>query len=174
MFDPETRNSPLVLETKKLIAEGFDQRSTDDLARLLAHADQRVRQEAQFSLAAKGAAGTKTFAGVLSGSHQIGRLHAIWGLGQIARTSPAAIGALLSMFGDADAEVRSQAAKALGDVRSEKAYDGLVKLLSDSEPRPRFFAAISLSKLGRKECVPAVLEMLRANNDKDQIGRAHV
>ena len=168
VFDPETRNSPLVLETKKLIAEGFDQRSPDELAKLLAHADQRVRQESQFSLAAKGAGSIKTFAGVLSGTHQLARLHAIWGLGQIARTTPIAINVLLSLLGDADAEVRSQAAKTLGDVRATKAYAGLVKLLSDAEPRPRFFAAISLSKLGRKEAVSAVLEMVRTNNEKDR------
>ncbi len=168
VFDPETRNSPLVLETKKLIAEGFDQRSADELARLLTHADQRVRQEAQFSLAAKGAGSIKTFSGVLGGTHQISRLHAIWGLGQIARTTPAAIDALLPVLDDADAEVRAQAAKTLGDVRAAKAYEALVKLLSDSEPRPRFFAAISLGKLGRKEAVPAVIAMLRANNNSDR------
>jgi len=168
VFDPETRNSPLVLETKKLIAEGFDQRSSDELAKLLAHADQRVRQEAQFSLAAKGAGSIKTFAGALSGNQQLARLHAVWGLGQIARTTPIAVNALLPLLGDADVEVRSQAAKTLGDVRSEKAYDGLVKLLSDTEARPRYFAAISLSKLGRKEAMPAVVEMLRANSDKDR------
>ncbi len=168
VFDPETRNSPLVLETKKLIAEGFDQRASDELAKLLTHADQRVRQESQFSLAAKGAGSITTFTGVLSGTHQLARLHAIWGLGQIARTTPAAIDALLPILGDADAEVRAQAAKTLGDVRAAKAYDGLVKLLSDAEPRPRFFAAISLSKLGRKEAVPAVIAMLRANNNSDR------
>lgn len=168
VFDPETRNSPLVLETKKLMADGFDQRSADELGKLLAHADQRVRQEAQFALAAKGAGSIKTFANVLSGAHQLARLHAVWGLGQIARTTPAVTDALLPLVGDADAEVRSQAAKVLGDIRAAKSYDALVKLLSDSEPRPRFFAAISLSKLGRKECVPVVLAMLRANNDQDR------
>ena len=167
VFDPATRNSPLVLEVKKLFAEGFDKRSAEELARLLAHADQRVRQEAQFTLAAQWT-GLPTFSAVLRSENQLARLHAVWGLGQIARTSPAGIDLLLTLLGDADAEVRSQAAKVLGDLRTAKAYDGLVKLLSDSEPRPRFFAAISLSKLGRKECVPAVLEMLRANNDKDR------
>ena len=168
VFDPETRHSPLVLETKKLAAEGFDQRPAAELAGLLTHADQRVRQEAQFALASKGGGSVKTFAGVLGGAHPLARLHSVWGLGQIARTAPAAIDTLLPLVGDADAEVRSQAAKVLGDIRAAKAYDALVKLLSDSEPRPRFFAAISLSKLGRKECVPAVLAMLRANNDQDR------
>jgi quinoprotein glucose dehydrogenase len=168
VFDPETRNSAVVLEVKQLFAEGFDQRSADELGRLLAHADQRVRQEAQFALAAKGASSIRNFTAVLSGAHPLARLHAIWGLGQIARTTPAAIDALMPLIGDADAEVRSQTAKMLGDVRAAKAFDGLVKLLCDAEPRPRFFAAISLSKLGRKECVPAVLAMLRANNDQDR------
>lgn len=166
VFDPETRNSPLVLETKKLIAEGFDQRSPDELAKLLAHADQRVRQEAQFALAAQWTA-LNGFQNALRSDNQLARLHAVWGLGQIARRFPS-VDVLLPLLGDADAEVRSQAAKTLGDVRSEKAYEGLVKLLSDSEARPRFFAAISLSKLARKEAVPAVIEMLRANNDKDR------
>jgi quinoprotein glucose dehydrogenase len=168
VFDPETRHSAPVLEVKKLFAEGFDRRSMEELGTLLSHADQRVRQEAQFALAAKGATAIRTFAGVLGGAHQPARLHALWGLGQIARTTPAAIDALLSLLGDTDPEVRSQTAKVLGDLRAAKAYNGLVTFLSDPEPRPRFFAAISLSKLGRKECVPAVLEMLRANNDQDR------
>jgi quinoprotein glucose dehydrogenase len=167
VFDPETRNSPLVLETKKLIAEGFDKRPSDELGKLLAHADQRVRQEAQFALASQ-ATGLPTFSAALQNENLLARLHAIWGLGQIARTSPAGIDALLPLLDDADAEVRAQAAKVLGDVRAPKAYEGLVKLLSDPEPRPRFFAAVSLSKLSRKECVPAVLAMLRVNNNEDR------
>jgi quinoprotein glucose dehydrogenase len=168
VFDPETRNSPAIAEVKKLFADGFDQRSTGELLRLLSHADQRVRQEAQFALADKAAGGIKSFATTLDSDNQLARLHAIWGLGQIGRKVPAALDPLLPLIGDADAEIRSQAAKVLGDLRASKAYDGLVKLLSDSAPRPRFFAAIALAKLGRKECVPAVLEMLRANDNKDR------
>ena len=180
VFDPETRNSPLVLETKKLIAEGFDQRSSDELAKLLAHADQRVRQEAQFSLAAKGAGSIKSFAGVLSGNQQLARLHAVWGLGQIGNRlasldgyvhfSRLAFDEVASLLQDKDAEVRAQAAKVLGDSRAHlgEGYGGLVRLLSDAEARPRFFAAISLSKLGHKEALPAVVEMLRVNSDKDR------
>ncbi len=168
VFDPETRNSALVLETKKLMAEGFDHRSTADLGKLLAFADQRVRQEAQFALAARGASSIKTFTGVLNGSHQLARLHSVWGLGQLARAVPVAIDELMPLLDDDDTEVCSQAAKVLGDVRAAKAYDPLVSMLADDELRPRFFAAISLSKLGLKECVPAVIEMLRVNNNKDR------
>ncbi len=43
-------------EVKRLLAEGFEKRVTDELIKLLAHADQRVRQEAQFALADRGEA----------------------------------------------------------------------------------------------------------------------
>ncbi|HEY2951247.1 MAG TPA: c-type cytochrome, partial [Verrucomicrobiae bacterium] len=43
-----------------------------------------------------------------------------------------------------------------------------LKLLNDDSPRVRFFTAIRLGKLGRKEAVPALLEMLRANNNQDR------
>ena len=180
VFDPETRNSPLVLEVKKIMAEGFDQRPAKELAALLAHPDQRVRQEAQFALAGRGEEGIKTFGEVLSAhaksgwtsyspiatDHSIAHRHAIWGLGQMRRI-PAAVDALLPGLDSSNPEICSQSAKVLGDARAPKAYDGLVRILSHPEPRPRFFAAIALSKLGRKEAVPALLEMLRANDNKD-------
>lgn len=181
VFDPETRNSPLVLETKKLIAEGFTHRTTKELAGLLNHPDQRVRQEAQFALVEKGADSIQVFADVMRPTESgwttyspsakmiappLSRLHAIWGLGQLAK-HPRAVELLLSGLDSPDPEICSQSAKVLGDARAAKAYEGLVRLLTHPEPRPRFFAAIALGKLGRKEAVPALVEMLRANDNKD-------
>ena len=74
---------------------------------------------------------------------------------------------LLSLLDDSDAEVRAQAAKVLGDRRYGSAYDGLIKLLNDASPRTRFFAAMSLGKLGRREALPAIYAMLRENADQD-------
>src|SRR6266536_2740301 len=54
VHDPAIDQSPLVLETRRFLAEGMEQRSTRDLTRLLAHPDMRVRQEAQFALANRG------------------------------------------------------------------------------------------------------------------------
>jgi quinoprotein glucose dehydrogenase len=167
VFDPETRQSAPVLEVQKLIAAGFQQRSVGELTRLLAHADQRVRQEAQFALAAQGPAALKAFVSTLDSEASLARLHAIWGLGQLIRSKVQAAGPVIKMLGDADAETRAQAAKVLGDERVAAAYEGLVRLLQDPAPRPRFFAAIALGRLGRPECVPAVLEMLRANDATD-------
>ncbi len=54
VVDPKSANDPLVAETRKLISEGFDERSTSDqLTKLFAHPDQRVRLKAQFALAEK-------------------------------------------------------------------------------------------------------------------------
>ena len=52
--DPEAMKNPAVAEAKKLLAEGFEKKSVEELAKLLGHPHQQVRQEAQFELAAAG------------------------------------------------------------------------------------------------------------------------
>src|SRR5439155_5710908 len=51
--DPEAMKNPAVAEAKKLIAEGFEKRSLEELLGLLAFPHQQVRQEAQFEIAAR-------------------------------------------------------------------------------------------------------------------------
>jgi quinoprotein glucose dehydrogenase len=168
VFAPDRQNDSTVASVKKLMDEGFDQRSNSELAGLLSHPDQRVRQEAQFALASKGSSTLDSFIAVASDTNAgIARLHAVWGLGQLAGQTTAAIEPLLQRLRDRDPEVRSQAAKVLGDVRSFAAYGTLVALLADHESRPRFFAAIALGKLKRRQAVPALLTMLRENENKD-------
>ena len=166
--DPKLAQDPAVLETKKLIGEGFDQRTTPALLRLLAHVDQRVRQEAQFALAERGAVAELGDA-VSHGVHQLSRLHAIWGLGQIARKkkSDAPLEAVLAALNDADVEVRTQAARVLGECRCARSVDGLIKLLQSGNPRARLFAAQALGQIGDARALPALTEMLRENNDLD-------
>ena len=57
LLDESRRGDPAVREVKELLAQGMEHRGLDELAKLLAHADMRVRQEAQFELAARGDAG---------------------------------------------------------------------------------------------------------------------
>src|SRR5262249_16351318 len=152
VHDPATDKDPVVLETKKLLAEGMQKRSLNELARLLAHRDMRVRREAQFALADRGPQAVKTLANVAPNSRdQLGRLHSIWGLGQILSRVQlqgslpevsATVEVLGDLLADGDAEVRAQAAKVLGDGRCLKAYDALVKLSADASPRARFFATL--------------------------------
>ncbi len=174
VHDAAVDQDATVIETKKLLAEGTSNRSLAELAKSLAHPDMRVRQEAQFELAGRGTDSVETLIGVAEkNANQLARLHAIWGIGQILSryAAPNLVSkcskSLTDLLSDSDAEVRAQSAKVTGEQHCGTAYEGLVKLLSDSAPRARFFAAMSLGKLGRKEAIPALETMLRQNADKD-------
>ena len=155
-----------VLLVKKLLAEGMSTRPAKELAMLLAHGDMRIRQEAQFELAARADAPTLTTLAEI-GPNRLSRLHAIWGLGQIARKEQAVLRPLLDLTTDKDAEVRAQACKILGEHRVPAALSLLVDRLKDTEPRVRFFAAMSLGKLGKTAAMVPLLDMLRENADAD-------
>src|ERR1051326_374892 len=186
VHEPALDQDATVLQTQKLLAGGMSERSIPDLAKLLEQPDMRVRQAAQFELAGRGTDAVAALIEVArQNSNQLARIHAIWGLGQILShydfnkaevgrgvpTAPQIVSActkvLTELLSDSDAEVRAQSAKVIGERHCLIAYDGLVKLLSDSAPRVRFFAAMSLGKLGRKEAIPAIETMLRQNADKD-------
>ncbi|HTA31612.1 MAG TPA: PVC-type heme-binding CxxCH protein [Candidatus Cybelea sp.] len=177
-YDPALVDSPLVLETKQLIAAGMENRSPEELEALLGHADQRVRQEAQFEIVNRALAkhapprvSKKSLDSLvrvaLRNDQPLARLHAIWGLGQIGRSDQRILAAILPLLQDLDAEVRAQTAKVLGDARFAKASKGLIKSLNDPSLRVRFFAAEALGKLHSKKAVAPLLSMLRENADQD-------
>ena len=177
-YDPKLVNSPAVLETKKLINEGMTNRPLAELATLLGHPDQRVRLEAQFEMADRAVAGhndsgdyLSTMVGVAQkGLNQMACIHALWGLAQIGRHGAqfaVQLTPIISALGNADAEVRAQTAKVLGDAHVTEAVDPLIKALTDSNLRVRFFVAQSLGKLGDAKAVAPLLAMLRENADQD-------
>ncbi len=188
--DPQHAKDALVLETQKLIAQDWTKASVSELSTLLAHADQRVRQEAQFTFAERGAASIApltTLASTPSASptpqpgsatpqsgsaaapgRTYARLHAIWALGQLAPKNPAALDPLRKLVRDADPEVRAQAIKILGDGRDASSADALVAALRDENARVKFFAAQSLGKLNHAAAAPALIAALRANDDQDE------
>jgi quinoprotein glucose dehydrogenase len=188
---PQHASDPILKETKDLIGGDWTQRSAEELARLLGHADMRVRQEAQFTLAERGAASIAVLARVATtpgpavapaSSTNLSvrqkpelqtytRLHAIWGLGQLASASPAALAPLRPLLQDSDTEVRAQAAKVLGDHRQAGDVPALIAALQDSNSRVRFFAAQGLGKIGRPEAATALLALARDNNDADHYVR---
>lgn len=166
--DPTLANDATVREVKKLLGEGMTGRPIPELTKLLAHADQRVRQEAQFALADLGAAAEPTLQQLATRSDAptLPRIHALWALGQIqAHTrQPIAAERLLPLLKDADPEVRAQATK-LAAQANPQLVGGLVSLLKDSQARVRFHAAQALAKVGGP--VAPVLDLLRENADRD-------
>jgi quinoprotein glucose dehydrogenase len=184
---PQHANDPILRETQQLIGGDWPGKSAEELARLLGHADMRVRQEAQFTLAERGAAGIPVLARVASTPgpaiapasstnpsvrqkpelQTYARLHAIWGLGQLAAAHPDALAPLRPLLRDSDSEVRAQAAKVLGDHRTATDAGGLIAALSDPGSRVRYFAAQGLGKIGRPEAAAPLLALARENNDAD-------
>jgi quinoprotein glucose dehydrogenase len=190
-FHDTTGDRSPAAEVKKLLADGFSQRPEEELAKLLGHTDLRIRQEAQFALADRTGGerparqfskAKQVFIRVSHGNEPLlSKLHAIWGLGQIARQENQPALSLLRLLHDREDEVRAQAAKTLGDMRvvfaPEKGStvdkdwtevaEKLVPLLGDASPRVRFFAAQSLGKIGRGKVHEPIVKMLLENADKD-------
>lgn len=166
-------------ESAPLMKEGFADRPVKELVELLAHADKRVRQEAQFALAKT--ENLKLLAGLASDSkNEFTRIHAIWAIGQVGRltpTTPTAI--LMARLTDKDAEVRAQAARTIGDICGRKVPEQLrlplrsafVRMLKDESARVQSFAAIALGKVADQRDISQLLDLLERNNDDDAVIR---
>lgn len=154
--------------TAQLLPEDFSKKSDADLLRILANSDMRLRQKAQFALVARGTSGLKILAHALATSeNQLARIHAIWGISQLARVDAKHAEILLPYLTDSDPEIRAQIAKWLGDMRYQAAGTQLLPLLKDDYSRARFFAAEALGRIAFKPAVQPIIGMLADNNEKD-------
>jgi putative heme-binding domain-containing protein len=154
--------------TKTLLAADFNNRRENDLGELLKNPDMRVRQKSQFELVKRGAKGAEVFQKALKQtSHQLARVHAIWGISQLARQQNKYANILLPLLQDKDPEIKAQAAKWLGDIRYQKAGSLLIRLLKDTNSRTRFFAAEALGRIKYEPAINPIIEFLKVNNDKD-------
>ncbi len=169
-------------EAAKLIKEGFAKRSVNELVKLLSHSDMRVRLRAELALTRR-SEGAQALVSVAKSGQPLTRLQGVWGLGVIARRGAATLPSdarsgeasskaresaksqLLPLLKDADAEVRSQVIKVLGE--SGLSPDGISfnELIGDSSNRVRLFASIAAGKLGATSSVPAIVKMLEGNQD---------
>jgi len=150
-----------------LMAAGFAKRPTAELAKLLTHADQRIRQRAHIQLA-QTEQGTPALSAATRQPELLTRLHGVWGLGIRARKfqDASAATSLLVLLTDKDAEVRAQAAQALGEVAKVDASK-LIPLLGDSSTRVRAFAALAIARQKPAQAPAAILLLIEENADKD-------
>ena len=175
-----------------LIKGGFTKLSSAELAKLLSHADQRVRLRAQIELTRRPDAADR-FEAATKSPNQLERLHGVWGLGILARRGAAiapgeafsgkhtpiapladrlaAAQRLVPLLADADAEVRAQTARALEEAPLKGNDLPLGKLILDPSLRVRSFAAIAAARLGADKYLPEILTMLKENADADPIIR---
>ncbi|MEZ6104001.1 MAG: HEAT repeat domain-containing protein [Pirellulaceae bacterium] len=167
--DSDAIKAPIVSEVRQLLAEGMKKTEKSDLKKLLEHVDRRVRCEAQWELAWR--RDISSFDEVATKSeHQLARLHALWGLGQIARfdKQPARAAETIAKFlQDPDPEMRGLAAEMAADAKYEAAASAMTTMLSDEEPRVRLRAALAIAKLKAASAVEALEKMLAENQDED-------
>jgi putative membrane-bound dehydrogenase-like protein len=156
------------LETQKLMTHNYEDDDTENLVNLLGYPDMRIRQKAQFELA------TRTFWGyralekvVKEEENQLARIHAIWGIGQIAANDTNKAEPLLALLDDSDPEIIVQSSKVLGDLKYEAAAEKLIPLTAHENDRVKFYAAQALGRLAYEKAIDPLLAMVVANDDKD-------
>lgn len=166
--DPQAADAPLRKETQSLLAADFSSKYAGELIDLLSHPDRRVRFKAQFTLARRGQVSHDEFVTVAKQSdHQLARIHAIWGIGQLARRQADLAEPLVALLEDTDPEIRAQVAKTLGEFRYVAAADKLIPLIEDDAPRVRFYATEALGRIEHAAAIDPIIRMLEANNDED-------
>ncbi len=165
-FLPEGRASEVALETRRILAAGTYELPTEDLVELMAHPDQRVRQEAHFALAAREEIEALSDVATKSDS-RFARLHAIWGLGIAAREEIRALTSVVPLTEDPDPEIRAQAVRVLGDEWYFDGADAIRARISDTEPRVRYFASIAAGRLAIDSCIGALTRVLLDAGEED-------
>ena len=186
-------------DLRVMLARDLETASSAELELLLAHTDRRVRQRAQFALAARNATEVLVRA-ARAGPTRFARLHGLFGLWQCALGSAATDGAengvsatisrdaladvLNALADDADAEVRRTVARVAGELRLAACATALRHQLMDAEPRVQCAAAIALGRIGNMSeagnaagsdgnaaVVAALISLAERNADKDALVR---
>ena len=154
--------------TEGLMRADYQGMDISKLAGLLSYMDMRIRQKAQFELVRRGDSGYKTLVAIAEKDpNPLGRIHGIWGIGQVASKDLKKAAPLKKLLEDDNAEIVAQATRIIGDIRDGSANLKLIELLKHSSSRIRFFAAQALGRNKSKEATPALIKMLDENNDQD-------
>lgn len=167
--DPAFAESPQRVEVARLLRKGLSDSDDAGLLTLLDHADQRIRLEAQFELVRRKR--TEALQNVASEESRgrMARVHAIWGLGQLARQGDAlAHRSLTALWDDASPAIRLQVARTARDLKP-KSFDGglLIALTRDADPRVRFHAALAAARHPAPNLFEAAVDLIAADASED-------
>ena len=170
-LDVDSENNDLQEQrdaTKKLMVHDYEDDSSDDLVTLLSYPDMRIRKKAQFELARRTFWGYRALKkAITEEENQFARIHAIWGIGQIAADDSDKAEPLVPLIEDSDAEIIAQTLKVLGDIKYNDAANKYVALLNHENARVKFYAAQALGRIAYKEAVVPLLKMIAKNEGED-------
>jgi len=178
--DDEAMKSPRILETKTLLAEGFEKQKSENLLELLAHPHMKVRQEAQLELVGrvKKSDGSpdqqliSKISKIATGNpNKLARLHALWAMATVSRGFPTSADLLVDSLMDKDADIRIAAAKTVASAKTQR------KLIVDQLSREtdlrvqaellRILATYSIQSDELNTAAKVGLAILQKNNDTD-------
>jgi quinoprotein glucose dehydrogenase len=170
-FLPEDDGSPAAAERIRLVAEvqtllvgDWTERPVEELITLLEHDDRRVRCEAQWELARRGA--TERLAATTTAAvNATARRHAAWGLEQIGRRDPTtrrtAAEAILPLLCDTAWENRVVACRCLGDLAVPATVPMIAACLEDAHPHVVAAAGLALGRIADPTAGEAIIACLR-------------
>ena len=131
----------------------------------LGHPADSERGRAQACLTRLGPPAIAPVAALLASADasKLAKVHALWTLNGIADQRPGfdPAPAWIAALDDPDADVRSQAARALGERRCHAATGRLVTALGDRDAQVRMWAAIALGRIGDAPTAPALYAALK-------------
>jgi HEAT repeat protein len=121
-------------------------------------------EQAAIALASMGRTALVPLSQQLDSSNATVRRNAAWAIGELTNMRPGeragAVPQLINLLGDSDAWVRMAAARALGEVRDERALTQLVATLVDENWRVRQLAVWALSEMKDERAVTALCSVL--------------
>ena len=167
VLDVKDQKHPLRLKTQRILAQGMSNQSIPQLIEWLSFGDQRIRLAAQFELVKQKKSKDLLALAKNKKANLLGRLHSIWGLGQLGRKDYHLMKNMLPLLADPSAQVRAQTAKILGEASYKPSLIGLRKLIFDKDAHVQARAIEALGKVGSKNELPLLVKLLAETKEND-------
>ena len=164
-------DTSLIDEVFDLLNSPGTEWTPQELVDRLGHVDRRVRFKAQFELARRDEVSTLSETASAAESPTKPRLHAIWGLGQIARRDKGLASdvaeTLQSLVSDTDDEVARAAILSLGDLGMVAAADAIAAAPGVDRPRVQYAVWMALAQLRSDVALSDVAPRLASTGNRD-------
>lgn len=170
--DPQHVDDAVVQDVKKWLAKDWTAVPAADLVSGLSHRDRRVRLECQWQLAGRGKADELLRVVVDAENDLTARRHAVWGLGQIARTStnPAEANIESTLVGLINGKHPTLSVAALqiaGELGWKSAASAARGAIAHDDARVRYHAIDASGRLGDHEPFASVVKVLSETKSLD-------
>jgi len=167
VLDIKGKKHPLREKTHQILTQGFKGKKVSQLMEWLSYPDQRIRLAAQFELVSRKKSDELLLLAGNEKASLFGRLHSIWGLGQLGRKDFYLMKKVLPLLKDPNPHLRAQTAKILGEAAFKPALEALKPLIFDKEPFVQSRAVEALGKIGTPRELPLLVKRIAKIGDRD-------